>query len=132
MGLERGWGEGLELRGDDLVICTPPKCGTTWTQMICAQLVLQNPILGSHLDVLSPWLDMLTRSREDVVSDLDAQTHRRVIKTHTPLGGDPFHDPGTHIAAGGHTRAVGRSGDNPLAHMCRGSVIAASGQGSRP
>jgi aryl sulfotransferase len=31
--------EGFELRPDDIVISTPPKCGTTWTQMICALLI---------------------------------------------------------------------------------------------
>ena len=28
--------EGFTFRGDDIVISTPAKCGTTWTQMICA------------------------------------------------------------------------------------------------
>ena len=33
--------DGFELRPRDIIISTPPKCGTTWMQMICALLVLQ-------------------------------------------------------------------------------------------
>jgi len=29
----------------DIIISTPPKCGTTWVQMICALLILQEPEL---------------------------------------------------------------------------------------
>ena len=76
--------EGFELRPDDILICTPAKCGTTWMQMICALLVFQTTTFDRPLDLISPWLDMLTRERDDVVADLDAQTHRRFIKTHTP------------------------------------------------
>lgn len=73
--------EGFELRPDDIIISTPPKCGTTWTQMICALLILQTPELDRPLSVLSPWLDMQSRSRREVVADLEAQQHRRFIKT---------------------------------------------------
>ena len=62
--------DGFSFRADDIVITTPPKCGTTWTQMICALLVFQTPDLPAPLDTLSPWLDMLTRPLADVVADL--------------------------------------------------------------
>src|SRR6266496_703389 len=81
--------DGFELRPGDIIISTPPKCGTTWTQMICALLILQEPELPLPLDTLSPWIDMVTRARTDVFADLEAQTHRRFIKTHTPLDGIP-------------------------------------------
>ena len=49
---------------------------------------------------------MLTRALDDVVADLDAQTHRRFIKTHTPLDGLP-HDPRvTYIGVGRDPRDV--------------------------
>ena len=89
--------EGFAFRGDDIVITTPPKCGTTWTQMVCALLVFQETSFDRTLDLISPWLDMLTRSRESVVADLEAQTHRRFIKTHTPLDGLPWDDRVTYI-----------------------------------
>ena len=60
------WG-GFELRPGDIIISTPPKCGTTWTQMICALLILQEPELPLPLDTLSPWIDMMTRSRDDEI-----------------------------------------------------------------
>ena len=50
--------DGFELRPGDIIISTPPKCGTTWTQMICALLILQEPELPLLLDTLSPWIDM--------------------------------------------------------------------------
>src|SRR5712672_1576937 len=76
--------DGFELRPDDIVISTPPKCGTTWTQMICALLIFQSTAFARPLSRISPWLDMRTRPRGEVVADLDAQQHRRFIKTHTP------------------------------------------------
>lgn len=33
------WG-GFRYREGDIVICTPPKSGTTWMQTLCAMLVL--------------------------------------------------------------------------------------------
>ena len=33
--------DGFEFRPGDIIISTPPKCGTTWMQMICALLVFQ-------------------------------------------------------------------------------------------
>ena len=65
---------GFELRRGDVIISTPPKCGTTWTQMICALLILQEAELPLSLDTLSPWIDMVTRARTDVFADLEAQT----------------------------------------------------------
>jgi hypothetical protein len=108
---------GFELRPGDIIISAPPKCGTTWTQMICALLVLQEPQLPLPLDTLSPWLDMVTRARREVVADLAAQTHRRFIKTHTPLDGIP-HDPTlTYICVGRDPRDVGLSIDRHIDNM---------------
>src|SRR5262249_39726181 len=76
---------GFEFRPGDIVISTPPKCGTTWMQMICALLVFQTPDFDGSLDLISPWLEMLTRDRDSVFADLAAQTHRRFIKSHTPF-----------------------------------------------
>ena len=109
---DSGRWEGFELRPGDIIISTPPKCGTTWTQMICALLVLQEPVLPLPLDTISPWLDMLTRARTEVIADLAAQTHRRFIKTHTPLDGIPNDAAVTYICVGRDPRDVALSMDH--------------------
>jgi hypothetical protein len=98
--------DGFAFRPGDIVISTPPKCGTTWMQMICALLIFQNPVHETPLAELSPWLDMLTLRREDVVALLDAQRHRRFIKTHTPLDGLPADERVTYVCVGRDPRDV--------------------------
>src|SRR5438876_6107878 len=122
---DSGRWDGFQFRDDDIVISTPPKCGTTWMQMICALLVFQCTSFDTSLDLISPWLDMLTRARDDVVADLDAQTHRRFIKTHTPLDGLPFDSRVTYIAVGRDPRDVALSWDNHLANMDFEALIGA-------
>src|SRR5262249_61455134 len=48
--------DGFSFREGDIIVSTPPKCGTTWTQMICAMLIFQTPDLPLPLDLISPWL----------------------------------------------------------------------------
>jgi hypothetical protein len=117
--------DGFEFREDDIVISTPPKCGTTWMQMICALLVFQSPDLPRPLDELSPWLDMLTRSRDEVVAELNGQTHRRFIKTHTPLDGLPWSDAVTYVFVARDPRDAGFSWDNHLLNLDMGKFIMA-------
>jgi aryl sulfotransferase len=81
---------GFPYRQGDIVISTRSKSGTTWMQMICALLVFQNAELPGPLAELSPWLDWLIEPRESVLARLEAQDHRRFIKTHTPLDGIPL------------------------------------------
>ena len=84
-------------RAGDIVISTRSKTGTTWVQMICALLVFQSPELPSPLGELSPWLDWVGASRDHVYARLEAQQHRRFVKTHTPLDGIPVDDRATYI-----------------------------------
>jgi hypothetical protein len=101
--------EGFAFRPGDIIISTPAKCGTTWTQMICALLIFQTPELPQTLDLLSPWMEIRLRRRK-VVHDLyEAQTHRRFIKSHTPLDGLPVDDRITYICVGRDPRDVGIS-----------------------
>jgi hypothetical protein len=109
--------EGFAFRDGDIVISTPPKCGTTWTQMICALLIFQTPELPRPLDLISPWLDQSLRNLEEVVADLDAQEHRRFIKTHTPLDGLPFDERVTYICVGRDPRDVAMSWDNHMTNL---------------
>jgi aryl sulfotransferase len=117
--------EGFVFRPGDIVISTPPKCGTTWTQMICALLVFQTTEFETSLDRISPWLDMQTRDIASVRADLEAQTHRRFIKTHTPFDALPFDADVTYICVGRDPRDVFRSYDHHMANMDLMAVIAA-------
>jgi len=94
--------EGFDPRPDDIIISTPPKCGTTWTQMICALLVFQTSDLPAPLWRLSPWLDWLGTPRSEVDAQLSAQEHRRFVKSHTPLDGLPLDERATYIVVGRH------------------------------
>jgi len=117
--------DGFEFRPGDIVISTPPKCGTTWMQMICALLIFQTPEFEGSLDLISPWLDMLTRDRDSVFADLAAQTHRRFIKSHTPLDGLPDDPRVTYIAVGRDPRDVALSWDNHMVNMDMDAVMEA-------
>lgn len=86
----RRWDQ-LALRPDDIVISTPSKCGTTWMQNLVGMLVFGRVDLGAPLSALSPWLDMQLHPIDEVLARLEAQPHRRFIKTHTPLDGLPEH-----------------------------------------
>jgi aryl sulfotransferase len=116
--------DSFSLREGDIIISTPPKCGTTWTQMICAMLIFQTPELPGPLDQISPWLDQVLRPLDAVVADLDAQEHRRFIKSHTPLDGLPFDPRVTYITAGRDPRDAALSWDNHLANMDLDRVLA--------
>lgn len=108
---------GFELRAGDVVISTPPKCGTTLTQLCCALLIHGGPELPAPLEQLSPWIDMTIRPVEDVHAVLEAQTHRRIIKTHTPLDGVPFHPEVTYVVVGRDPRDVAVSWDHHFANL---------------
>jgi aryl sulfotransferase len=95
------WG-GFPFRDGDIVISTRSKTGTTWAQMICALLIFQTPELAAPVGWYSPWLDRLTQPREEVVAQLEAQRHRRFIKTHTPLDGIPVVPRATYLIVGRH------------------------------
>lgn len=93
---------GFSFRDGDIVISTRSKSGTTWVQMICALLIFQAPGLPAPLAALSPWLDHLIAPRDQVYARLAAQSHRRFIKTHTPLDGIPLDSRATYIVTARH------------------------------
>ena len=104
-------------RPGDIVISTPPKCGTTWMQMICALLIFQDRPLDKPLTTLSPWLDILLQEKTKVFAQLAAQPHRRFIKTHTPLDGLPADERVTYICVGRDPRDAAISMLNHRANM---------------
>jgi aryl sulfotransferase len=109
--------EGFPFRPDDIVISAPPKCGMTWMQMICGLLIFQDTKFDRPLAEISPWLDMVIRDRAEVFALLEAQRHRRFIKTHTPLDGLPSDERVTYVCVGRDPRDVAVSWDHHLANM---------------
>jgi aryl sulfotransferase len=89
-------------RDGDIVISTRSKSGTTWVQMICALLVFQRPDLPAALSTLSPWVDHLVAPMSEVADRLEAQQHRRFVKTHTPLDGIVLDDRATYVVVARH------------------------------
>ena len=101
--------DALELRDGDIVISTPPKSGTTWTQRLVSLLLFDGPDLPAPMPLLSPWLDLTAMPVEHVVAALDAQDHRRMIKTHTPLDGLVLDDRVTYVGVGRDPRDAAMS-----------------------
>lgn len=115
--MDSGRWERFVPRDGDVVVCTAYKAGTTWTQMICALLIHQTPDLPRPLAEMSPWLDMLLSPLDAVLANYDAQPHRRVIKTHTPLDGLPYYDNVTYLYCGRDPRDVFLSMQNHMANL---------------
>jgi len=90
----------FRFRPGDIVISTRRRSGTTWLQMICALLIFQRPELPAPLWLLSPWLDHTIAPEQFVHERLAEQSHRRFIKTHTPLDAIPFDPRVTYLVAG--------------------------------
>jgi len=125
---DSGRWDGFVFRPGDIVISTRAKSGTTWMQMICALLVLQTPDLPEPLGTLSPWLDWLITPRDEVLARLEAQRHRRFIKTHTPLDGVPLAESVTYIVVGRHPLDLAVSLYHQSQNINRGRVRELTGQ----
>jgi len=89
---------GFPFRDDDIIIATWGKSGTTWTQQIVGELVFRGADVVAH-DV-SPWLDLAFIPLNDILERLEAQTHRRFIKTHLPLDALVFSPKAKYIYVG--------------------------------
>jgi hypothetical protein len=109
--------DGFAFRPGDIVISTPPKSGTTWMQMLCALLIFDGPVFPAPLEEVSPWLDMCNRPLAAVTAALAAQTHRRVIKTHTPLDGLQLDADVTYLVVGRDPRDVAISYEHHLTNV---------------
>jgi hypothetical protein len=92
--------------------------------MICALEIFQHAQFDRPLDLISPWLDVLTRPLDQVLADLEAQAHRRFIKTHTPLDGLPADDRVTYMCASRDPRDVAVSWDSHNANIDSATFIA--------
>lgn len=80
----------FDLRSGDVVLSTPPKCGTTWSQAILMMLIHGAVVTDRQVWRDSFWIDCGFRDQQLLKTSLDAQTHRRCIKSHTPFDGITF------------------------------------------
>lgn len=86
-------------RPDDIIIATYPKCGTTWTQIV--SLLIFQTIEAKPISEISPWIDQrFAQPLDQVIARIEAQTHRRFLKSHMPLDGLPFYDEVKYIHVG--------------------------------
>lgn len=76
-------------RDNDIIVTTSYKSGTTWTQMIMKYLLAPNEDYERVHD-FSLWLGACWSPLEEHLQKLDAQTHRRCIKSHMALDGLPY------------------------------------------
>jgi len=95
----------FKFRDDDIIISTYAKAGTTWLQQIVAQLLF-NGEEGMEVAEMSPWMDLRIPPKEVKLPFVDAQTHRRFLKTHLPVDALVFSDKAKYIYIGRDGRDV--------------------------
>ena len=92
----------VNIRPNDVVVVTPPKCGTTWMQTIVSLLFSGDPQVETELSVKMPWVDIRIREMPEVAERLEAMQHRRSMKSHTPMDGLPLDDQAQYLCVFRH------------------------------
>ena len=75
----------FNFRDDDIIIATWAKAGTTWVQQIVAQFIFDGKTEGLPIADMSQWLDFRLPPLEAKLPMIEAQDHRRFLKTHLPV-----------------------------------------------
>lgn len=89
----------FQFRDDDVVVAAYGKSGTTWTQQIVGQILL-GPDADLPTAELSPWLDLRVPPKAVKLPAVEAQTHRRFLKTHLPVDALRFSEKARYIFIG--------------------------------
>lgn len=98
--------DSFRVRDGDIVVTTAYKAGTTWTQRMLAALLFESRPEGGLME-LSPWLDARFQGPiEAVIGSLEAQTHRRFVKSHLAADGIRFFPEAKYVVVGRDTRDV--------------------------
>jgi aryl sulfotransferase len=97
-------------RTGDIVVATSIKSGTTWMLEIASRLALLNQESsasdGAQEGNISVWFEPRWVPLDERIAKLEAQQHRRVIKSHLPLDGLPFYPQVQYIVVGRDARDV--------------------------
>jgi aryl sulfotransferase len=91
----------LKFRDDDIVIGTYAKSGTTWVQQIVSQLIFNGQ---EGLEVAG--MDLRVPPKQVKLAEVEAQQHRRFIKTHLPVDALVFSPKAKYIYIGRDGRDV--------------------------
>lgn len=110
------WDE-FRLRDDDVLVVTPPKCGTTWSQIIITSLIAGRPLSPREMGDVSYWLDCALDDPVANKEKFDKQDFRRCIKSHTPLDGVPYDPRCQYVVVYRHPIDVHYSMENHAQHM---------------
>lgn len=95
----------FNFRDDDIVIASYAKSGTTWMQQIVSQLLFQGEE-GLPVAEMSPWVDLRVPPKEIKLPLIEAQTHRRFVKTHLPVDALVFSPKAKYIYIGRDGRDI--------------------------
>jgi aryl sulfotransferase len=106
----------FRFRDGDIVIGTWSKSGTTWMQQIVTQLIFDGRA-GIPIADIAPWVDMRILPLEEMMAQLEAQSHRRCLKTHLPADALIFSPKAKYIYVGRDGRDVVWSWYNHLRRM---------------
>ncbi|HZD23763.1 MAG TPA: sulfotransferase domain-containing protein, partial [Acidimicrobiia bacterium] len=99
--------DSFQPRPDDVIIVTPYKSGTTWMQQIVGLMLLWPDLPAAGVRSQSPWVDARWNGPvEDVLEELEAQQHRRFIKSHLAADGLPFWAEISYIVVGRDLRDI--------------------------
>lgn len=86
----------IVFRDDDVIVATYAKSGTTWVQQIVGQILLgPDPELPTA--DMSPWVDLRVPPKAIKIPEINAQPHRRFLKTHLPVDALRFSEKARYI-----------------------------------
>ena len=95
----------FRFRNDDIIIGTYSKSGTTWMQQIISQL-MSGGKEGLPVSDMSPWVELRVPPQDVKLPMIEAQTHRRFLKTHLPVDAFVFSDKAKYIYIGRDGRDI--------------------------